>query len=196
MPEQWLLRVSDDEGGNRRPALRYKMRFEGLGEKKIQANYKSKDQKNEIHSLYFASMGNSDSGVWDANGVSKTKSVFYEDGVELTILSLAAAPLECTLPLYQGELKKPTLLEILNALIPAFFALHCFGTRSGKGFGSFEVISNRNLSDAELDYYKERDCQKLYRISSKERIPESVKLTPMKTWQQAPRSSQPRHCSC
>lgn len=151
VPEAWKLKVSDDEKENRNPALRYKMRLEGIGKKTTQANYMAKEKRNEIHSLYFASMGDENSGVWDENGVSKTKSVFYEDGVKVTILC----------PQF------PELLEWTRKLLSAFFCLHCFGNRSNKGFGSFTVceINGQRIREREpkeLLPYLPESCKALY----------------------------------
>lgn len=172
VPEEWLLRVSDDEDGNRSPALRYKMRFEGLGEKKIQFNKrvpkpngKFKVEQN-IHSLYFASMGDENSGVWDANGISKTKSVFYEDDVLMTIL--------CP--------RFPELLEWIRKIVPAFFCLHCFGNRSNKGFGSFTVreINGKRIREREpkeLLPYLPESCKALYYVDYEgEELSDTVRL--------------------
>lgn len=150
-PEQWVLKVSDDEKSNRHPALRYKMRFEGIGKKSVQANYKDRERRNEIHSLYFASMGDEESGVWDENGVSKVKGVVYDGGVRLTILS----------PQF------PELIALLKKLLPPFFALRCFGNRSNKGFGSFAVreINGKRVrlpEPKELLPYLPNGCQALY----------------------------------
>lgn len=135
LPKQWILDNPDKEKDV--TALNYKLRFEGSGTADIQSNEGEivertvhgevkrsvKVVKKNIHGLYFATMGDENSGIWDEELKSKTKSVFYPSGVEAVFF----AP------------RCPDLLEKLKKILPAFFALHCFGTRSNKGFGSFQV---------------------------------------------------------
>ena len=122
IPDHWKLSIpSDGKGAVHGFTLNYKMRFHAESEKIILKNYRQ--GKKEIHPLYFAAMGKSDSGVWDENGASKIKGVFYPNGISMTILAVKAAD----------------LLAQLAKLLPAFFLLHCFGNRSNKGFGSFQV---------------------------------------------------------
>lgn len=121
IPDSWKLSVPVSEDGTKHEAaLQYKMRFEGIGEIKTLCNYKDRYRRNEIHPLYFASMGDD---AWDENGESKVKGVYYSKGIKMTLVSV----------------KCPELLQKIMPLIAAFFALNCFGSRSNKGFGSFQV---------------------------------------------------------
>ena len=98
-------------------ALDYKMRFAAKGEPQIE----------DPHKLYFGNMG--------VPRAEYRKTVFYREGIEMTILCLP-----------------PDLSDIIHELLPYFFALHAFGTRSGKGFGCFA------LADGKVDPEKLRDC--------------------------------------
>lgn len=143
IPREWKLAVSHDEEGTKHPpALRYKMRFEAVGDAQKSWNYKNRDdQRNNqkgIHPLYFG-MGEEN---FTEDGKSKIIGIYYpwvESGMQtknyirMTILCMAQEQL-C---LKDGT--QATLLNLVKNLLPAFFALHCFGTRSNKGFGSFGV---------------------------------------------------------
>ena len=144
IPESWQLKNMDEESPYE-PALRYKMRFMG--------NMKKREDKK--HLLYFAQ--NMDGTSIALESLSNTR---------MTIISLVKDRLGTDCPLYNNKyLENPTICELIDALLPAFFCLHCFGTRNGKGFGSFEIVGS-TISDEEIDYYKERDCMKVYRLSS------------------------------
>lgn len=151
LPAAWKLSVPESGEILHHPALQYKMRFEGIGSKEVSSNYKDKKRANEIHPLYFASMGDETSDVWDENGVSKVKGVFYPDGVRMSIISV----------------KHPDLLALLEKLIPPFFLLHCFGNRSNKGFGSFsaQMIAGKRVrkwTPEQLLAYLPNSCKALY----------------------------------
>ena len=125
---------------NRHIAYRYRMTFTPNGEpehQRAQDNmpkrpyfymYRTTNDKNktvvkgDIHRLYFAAMGDD---AFDGNGESKTTGVFYPKGMTMTIL-------------VPGD-RDNRLSDLLKKLIPPFFALHCIGNRSNKGFGSFGV---------------------------------------------------------
>jgi hypothetical protein len=105
----WLI---DKPNGHR--ALDYKMRFVAVGEKQVA----------EPHKLYFGNMGAADA--------EKRQTVFYPDGVDMTIICF-----------------RKELSEKIDDLLPCFFALHAFGTRSGKGFGCF-CLAERQLQPEQL----------------------------------------------
>lgn len=70
----------------------------------------------------------------------------------------------------------PDLLEKLKKILPAFFALHCFGTRSNKGFGSFTVASIDGKkaplpSPEKLTAYLPDGCKALYYIDYEDTLP-------------------------
>ena len=64
----------------------------------------------------------------------KRDSVLYKDGLTMEI--------HCRDQRFQvqaGELSFCSLMELIDYVLPAFFTLTCFGTRSTKGFGSYEI---------------------------------------------------------
>ena len=73
-----------------------------------------------IHALYFAT-------------APATRAVWYSD---MTMSIVALSPEKIVL---EGE--GLTLTDVIARYLPVFFALHCFGARSNKGFGSFGVKS-------------------------------------------------------
>jgi hypothetical protein len=115
---KWIYPVDDDE---KHIAYRYRMTF--------RADETQKDlldvRKNPIKKLYFAAMGK----AADSN---HTKGVFYRNGMTMTIL----IPGDFCLQKGNFNMK---LSDVISTLLPPFFALHCFGNRSNKGFGSFGV---------------------------------------------------------
>ena len=138
IPESWIGHEAggaDRETVIRRTALRYKMKFDGqikqitADKQIIRPNGKPGIQKN-IHSLYFGAMGNQN---FDAAKESKVKAVEYS-GIQMDILCMVRD----TVQIGSEQIALP---ELLRYLIEPFFALHCFGTRSSKGFGSFGVKS-------------------------------------------------------
>ena len=151
VPESWILKSpestgeGDSEGTVRYPALRYKMRF----------TTENDGRETAIHHLYFA-----------GNMTGTAKSIFYDDGIQMTIVSLDRQRLKGCLRLYhQKVLEEPTLLELLKELLPAFFALHGFGTRSNKGFGSFGV-EGKAVSATELRQCMPQGCLAVFDLAS------------------------------
>lgn len=90
-------------------ALRYRMTFRG-DKRTVDRN---------IHALYFAK-------------APATRAVWYPDMMTMDIVALSPERI-----VLEGETM--TLAEVIARYLPAFFALHCFGARSNKGFGSFGV---------------------------------------------------------
>lgn len=82
-------------------------------------------EKAVSHPLYFAN-------------ANTTRAVWYSS-MTMDILSLS--PEKLTL-----EGTPMTLLDVIARFLPPFFALHCFGARSNKGFGSF-VVKEINRKD-------------------------------------------------
>lgn len=68
----------------------------------------------EPHKLYFGNMG--------ATAANKKKTVFYPKGISMNVVC------------FVDDLRRE-----IERLLPYYFALHAFGTRSGKGFGCFSV---------------------------------------------------------
>lgn len=155
LPESWIGHEADGTDRDavlRRTALRYKMKFSGqvkqvtADKRIIRPNGNPGIQKN-IHALYFGAMGDQN---FDAAGESKVKAVEYS-GIQMDILCMVRD----TLQIGSEQLSLP---QLLRRLIEPFFALHCFGTRSNKGFGSFGVRSVdgervKRLSPGELAGY-------------------------------------------
>lgn len=146
IPAQWKLSIPGD--GDKNPhntALQYKMRFEGIG----------KAEETDVHPLYFA-----------GNMTGTAKSIFHENGVRLTIIALKKQCLTGSFRLYNEKtLKNPTLIELLKEMLPAFFALHCFGTRSNKGFGSF-VVEGVSVPAAALRRCMPYHCLAIFDLAS------------------------------
>lgn len=134
-PPQW---IQSEVNGH--TAYRYRMTFTANGEPEHQKSQNNKPERpyfymykttnskgkmvvrGDIHQLFFAAMGDD---AFDSNGESRIKGVFYPEGMTMMIL----------VPGDQGN----KLSALLKKLIPPFFALHCFGNRSNKGFGSSGV---------------------------------------------------------
>ena len=147
-PPQW---IQSEVNGH--TAYRYRMTFTANGEPEHQKSQNNKPERpyfymykttnskgkmvvrGDIHQLFFAAMGDD---AFDSNGESHIKGVFYPDGMKMTILIM-------------GD-QKNKLSDLLKELIPPFFALHCFGNRSNKGFGSFGVtkMDGDNVPDMDL----------------------------------------------
>lgn len=155
LPESWIGHKADGtdrETVIRRTALRYKMKFEGqiegiTADRQVPGKDGKKRVQKQIHALYFGAMGDQN---FDAAGESKVKAVKYS-GIQMDILCMVRD----TLQIGSEQL---SLLQLLRRLIEPFFALHCFGTRSSKGFGSFGVKSVdgervKRLSPGELAGY-------------------------------------------
>lgn len=146
IPERWKLPIPEDgEETFHTTAFRYKMRFEGIG----------RSEETDVHPLYFAS-----------NMTGTAKSIVHKDGVKLTIIALEKQHLPGSVRLFQEKvLNNPTLLELIQEMLPAFFALHCFGTRSNKGFGSFGV-KGASVSAANLRRCMPRRCLAIFDLES------------------------------
>lgn len=114
LPADWS--DYDKDNPKTHVALRYKMRFSAT-EKKVSSI---------AHPLYFGDMG---------SNRGRIKEVCFEQ-LSMSLICLSENRIE--LPEPNGEV---TLMDILKSLLPAFFATHCFGTRSNKGFGSLRVTS-------------------------------------------------------
>ena len=139
VPAQWKLDTPDDK---RHIALRYKLRLRPLGPDSFGPGRKP-------HPLYFAG---------GMKGKSRPSSgMFFRQGIQMTVLSLVPAqqlPREVPLP---GGGTARELLPLIEGLLPSFFALHGFGTRSRKGFGSFGV-KGRAVSMDQLAAALPADC--------------------------------------
>ncbi len=86
------------------------------------------------HKLYFGNMG---------ENAQIKKQQTYSD-VRIRFICFATGKV-CL----KNE-RKLSLLELIDYVLPAFFALTCFGTRATKGFGSFSVKNGRKLDEEYL----------------------------------------------
>lgn len=135
----WIYTSDDnDKQQDRHIAFRYRMTFRARSNPQTQGQYpytymykENKKPKGEIHKLFFAAMRDED---FDKNGQSRIKGIFYNDGMIMTILVPGADKVSI------GGRGK-SLADVIKELLSPFFALHCFGNRSNKGFGSFGVKS-------------------------------------------------------
>ena len=147
LPKDWSDYDKDNPEGTH-VALRYKMRFS--------ATKKTVDENKKPHLLYFGSIG--------ANR-DRIKEACFE-GLSMTLVCMSENKIK--LPDEDGGV---TLLELLKRLLPAFFATHCFGTRSNKGFGSFGVVPNTDSGAAitaeDLAGMLPPDCQKAFYMTYK-----------------------------
>ena len=82
----------------------------------------------EPHKLYFGNMG--------ASEAERRRTVFCSNGISMTIVC------------FNGG-----LLAELDRLLPYFFALSAFGTRSSKGFGCFSIKGREADGEALLKCY-------------------------------------------
>ena len=135
---------------NGHTAYRYRMTFTAIGEPEGGYKYnkgtyttdnngkpkvdaeRENDQNRDsrIHKLFFAAMGLDGFDITPETRIreiveSRIKGVFYPEGMTMTIL-------------ITGD-HDNGFSDLIKQLIPPFFALHCFGNRSNKGFGSFGV---------------------------------------------------------
>lgn len=156
------------------PSLNYKMRIRGLGKvvksceseaaiasgKKF-GKTKSKDIKikNPIAESYFGNMVSWDGALSDEYNIEMVKenykeTVYYKDGLELTILCF-------------DKLLQETIFEH----IASFFLLHNFGTRSNKGFGSYTVKScqNKDMIYSSEELLKGKCPFPIYRLDNETR---------------------------
>lgn len=151
IPDSWKLSIPSDEDGTQHGiSLNYKMRFSARGKASAE------QLQNPIHHLYFGSMGE--------KNTDKVKNLYYPDGIDVSVLCLVKQRLSKEVVSPDGRILH-SLLDVIDALLPAFFALHCFGTRSNKGFGSFEV-ENRPVSAAQLRKCLPAKCLALFDLQS------------------------------
>lgn len=151
IPAGWLCKAMDGEkSDNPHHAFRYKLQLRAVGE--------ISPEKNRIHALYFGNQGDNTAGY--------KSTVFYPDGVDGQILFLTT---ETSAPARLfGEEREFTMAQILCRLLSPFFQLHCFGTRSNKGFGSFLLAPSDEIpavSVGDLVDYLPEDCTNLYKMT-------------------------------
>ena len=152
--DAWIYTSDDNDNKNKRHiAFRYRMTFRAKGDmpngytcnkgryslRDGKPNVKPDRENTHIHPLFFAAMGVDGFDVRPDTRVgeeveSRIKGVFYNDGMSMTIL-VPGAETVCI------DDKNKSLADVMKELLPPFFALHCFGNRSNKGFGSFGVKS-------------------------------------------------------
>lgn len=142
IPKEWFVQKDSHD------ALNYKMSFEPVG---------VQEQIMELHPLYFGDQG-------DNKG--KIKNVYYPRGMKMRILCLVEK--ECAVTMPNGNTVN-RFLEILEEMIPAFFALHCFGMRSNKGFGCFGV-KGKTMSVSRLSAFAPEKCTAIFELKHNKEI--------------------------
>jgi len=154
LPVNWC----NVQGNQASIALRYKMRFLAKKNEKLE----------EGHPSFFGNQGNR----------NHQTSLLWNEIVNMTVICLTDIKIRVALP-GQDE-KECTLLEILKALIPAFFATHCFGMRSNKGFGSFGVERIDKSSEFPKSVMTQEllpsECEQAFFMSYKQQTNDSLLL--------------------
>ncbi len=141
IPKDWYIAIP--EGNSFAKPFNYKMSIRTEAE----------PQTVQSNNLYFGKMGHKVSPAEalifkckDANG----KTV---NGVKLEILWFLEKKAEISESLKGfGLADEFSLSELIGFVLPAFFALTCFGTRATKGFGSFNVDGEK-LSEAYMHLF-------------------------------------------
>lgn len=90
---------------------------------------------------YTTYFGNED------NKSAKRYSIIYKDGLTMEIHCRSQQ-----LQVQAGNHSFGSLMELIEYVLPAFFTLTCFGTRSSKGFGSYEIEGNQKTLPKDKDY--------------------------------------------
>ena len=89
---------------------------------------------------YFGNEGNEENVV-------KKESVLYPDGL---ILGIHCCKQQ--IDVHVGDCSFKSLMELIDYVLPAFFTLTCFGTRSTKGFGSYEIKEKQKRLPDDKNY--------------------------------------------
>lgn len=127
IPDTWYV---DPIHKSIKPALKYKLRFIARGD----------PSSGMPHKLYFGNQG-----VGKQDGPDHyIYSVFYNDPIEMKLTcfckdTVDAAGLSLIKNVARASEKQVSLSQLLSAVLPSFFRLNAFGTRSGKGFGCFQL---------------------------------------------------------
>ncbi len=134
VPDSWYAKVPN---GTMAKPFNYKM--------SIRTDAEPETAKS--NNLYFGNMG---------HDVPPAKALFFKcknsngnivNGVRLEVVCFCEAKAKLSASLSGCGLPDEfSLNELIGFVLPAFFALTCFGTRSTKGFGSFNV-GGRRLTD-------------------------------------------------
>lgn len=133
-PENLPVNWYNKNDSNSIVALRYKMRFSA---NKVTVN----DDETRIHPLFFGNQGlikRDETATRDLKIERGVKQQVTLNNLKMTLVSLTTTKILVRLP-QETECKECSMMDILKSLLPHFFMTHCFGTRSNKGFGSFEV---------------------------------------------------------
>lgn len=149
LPSSWFIKMP--EGNSAAKPLNYKMSIKcsrNIDADETKENTRTNTVTKQPHMLYFGNMG---------RNAGKIKSLMFEckdekgntvNGVNLELMSFAETKASLPESLKgSGLAEKFTLLDFVDFVLPAFFALTCFGTRASKGFGSFNV-KGRRLTDS------------------------------------------------
>lgn len=144
----WLQKSKEGEENLKDAALKYKIQIRAIG-KPIKSHEieNALKRRKEINGLYFGNMvkrGKKTDKEYMKEVKDKYKeTVFYTEPIQIKILCFEKG-----------------LLEYIKKRVAAFFLLHNFGTRQDKGFGSFKVVANNEISEYnvvdEIRRYKEK----------------------------------------
>jgi len=127
IPASWFVEC-DSHGKPVHESLKFKLRFEVKGAPLICG----KDDKGIpiIHKSFFGNQGK-ESGEF-------IKTVFYRESIAAKIVCMCSEKVTFNNTV-EGLGTKAALPEVLGHFLPVFFAMHTFGTRGRRGFGSFTV---------------------------------------------------------
>ncbi|MBQ8764281.1 MAG: hypothetical protein IJZ07_09285 [Clostridia bacterium] len=141
IPKDWYIDIP--EGNSFAKPFNYKMSIKTDAEPEtVQSN-----------NLYFGKMGHKVSPAEALIFKCKNSDGTIINGVKLEILCFLETKAEISESLKGcGLADKFSLNELIGFILPAFFALTCFGTRATKGFGSFNVDGEK-LSEAYIHLF-------------------------------------------
>lgn len=145
IPADWYIKTTDENNFSK--PFQYKMSIRTDADPEI-ANFR------KTNSLYFADMKQREN--------PPAKALFFKckdlsgriiNGVKLETLCFIKTKAEISEDLKgTGLADEFSLDELIAFVLPAFFALTCFGTRATKGFGSFNVNGKR-LTDSYIHLF-------------------------------------------
>lgn len=135
VPESWyIIRKSDHVH-----SFSYKMSI--LSDKSEDAH----KERHYIKDLYFAKNDEIKALLFKSTRTDGRE--FY--GVHLMLVCFCEETCSLEDVNIPGLPRNVTLLDLIDFVLPSFFALHCFGTRATKGFGSF-TLDDRPIDDSYL----------------------------------------------
>ncbi len=159
IPKDWYIQIP--EGNSYAKPFNYKMSIKTDGA----------PVQSAPHKLYFGGIGGN-SSVKALTFKCKDSSGKIIDGVKLETICFCETTAKKSDSLANCGLPDDfTLNDFMSFVIPAFFALTCFGTRATKGFGSF-TLSGKRIDAGYLHYF----VPVFYSISYGMAIPSAEKV--------------------